>query len=76
MVQVIAATFENGVFKPDEQPQIAENARVRLLVESLEEDEEQVRRQQAWESLADLWQHSKFDSQGDRLSRDALHERR
>ena len=29
MIQVIAATFEDGVFKPDQQPALSENARER-----------------------------------------------
>lgn len=75
MSQVIEAVFEDGVFKPDRQPELAENTRVRLVVEPVTDPEES-RRQQAWSALERLWQTSAFDSQGDRLTRDQLHERR
>ena len=76
MIQVIAATFEDGVFKPDQQPALSESTRVRLLVETIDEDTDAALRQQAWASLEQLWQKSTFNSQGDRLTRDQLHERR
>jgi len=76
MIQVIAATFEHGVFKPDQQPALSESARVRLVVETIGEDTDETRRQQAWANLEKLWQESTFNSQGDRLTRDQLHERR
>jgi predicted DNA-binding antitoxin AbrB/MazE fold protein len=75
MIQVIAATFEDGVFKPDQQPRLSESTRVRLLVETIQDTDDSVR-QQAWSSLEELWQKSTFDSHGDRLSREQLHERR
>jgi predicted DNA-binding antitoxin AbrB/MazE fold protein len=73
MSQVIEAVFEGGVFKPDQQPELAENTRVRLLVEPVDDES---RRQQAWAVLEQLWRTSTFDSRGDRLTRDQLHERR
>ena len=76
MIHILAATFQDGVFKPDEPPGLGENTRVRLLVEALEEGTEETRRQQAWASLEQIWRQSAFNSQGDRLSRDQLHERR
>ena len=76
MIQEIAATFENGVFKPDQPPALSEHTRVRLLVEPIQDDTDDSRRQQAWASLEQLWQKSTFDSHGDRLTRDQLHERR
>ncbi len=76
MIQVIPATFEHGVFKPDEQPALSESTRVRLFVETISENKDEPLRQQAWATLEELWQKSTFDSQGDRLSRDQLHERR
>jgi predicted DNA-binding antitoxin AbrB/MazE fold protein len=75
MIQVIAATFEDGVFKPDEQLGLPSRTRVRLVVEPLQEDAE-VSRRAAWETLERLWRQSTIDSQGDRLSRAQLHERR
>ena len=76
MIQIIAATFAEGVFKPDQQPVVSEGARVRLAVEPLNEASEECRREEAWATLKRLWQTSTFNSHGDRLSRDELHERR
>jgi predicted DNA-binding antitoxin AbrB/MazE fold protein len=76
MIQIIAATFEDGVFKPDHRPVLSESTRVRLIVETANEDAEKSLQQLAWGSLEQLWQESTFDSRGDRLSRDQLHERR
>jgi predicted DNA-binding antitoxin AbrB/MazE fold protein len=76
MIQVIAATFEDGVFKPDEQPKLPPSTRVRLVVEPLHEATEAAQREAAWEAIERLWRDSTFDSQGERLSREQLHERR
>lgn len=76
MVHVIAATFEDGVFKPDQRLNLCPKTRVRLVVEPLEEDTEKMRRQQAWEAVEQVWQQSTIDSKGERLSRQQLHERR
>lgn len=75
MIQSFGATFENGDFKPDDPPALSERTRVRPLVET-EGDSEESRRQHAWANLERLWQSSTFDSHGDRLTRDQLHERR
>jgi predicted DNA-binding antitoxin AbrB/MazE fold protein len=75
MVQIIAATFTDGVFKPDKQPALSESARVRLVVETIDGDES-MRREQSWATLQQLWNNSTFNSHGDRLSREQLHERR
>jgi predicted DNA-binding antitoxin AbrB/MazE fold protein len=75
MIQVIAATFEDGVFKPDQQPAISESTRVRLIVETTNADTDESLRQHAWASLEHLREKSTFDSHGDRMSRDQLHER-
>ena len=75
MIQIIAATFSDGVFKPDQQPALSESTRVRLVVEPMSEDADESRRRQAWAELEQLWQKSTFDSCGDRLSREQLHER-
>jgi predicted DNA-binding antitoxin AbrB/MazE fold protein len=76
MIHEIAATFEGGVFKPDQHPALADKTRVRLLVDVMNDETEESRRVAAWTSLQQIWQQSKFDSRGDRLSRDQLHERR
>jgi len=74
MTQVISATFENGVFKPDQQPDLPEQTKVRLLVETVEAKPEIS--QKAWADLQQIWKMSKFNSHGDRLTREQLHERR
>jgi len=73
MVQVLAAIFENGVFKPDALPALSENTRVRLVVETVDSDP--TLQQKSWDILSRLWNSSRFDSGGDRLNRDQLHER-
>jgi len=74
MVQVVAATFKDGVFKPDQRPALAESTRVRLMVEPIDGDES-ARRDESWAMLQRLWNISNFNSGGDRLNRDELHER-
>ncbi len=73
MFQVFAATFEDGVFKPDERPALADSARVRLVVETMDANE-LARADQSWAVLQQLWSTSSFDSGGDRLNRDQLHD--
>jgi hypothetical protein len=74
MGQVVSGTFKDGVIKPDQRPALADSARVRLVVEPIDGDES-ARRCQSWATLERLWQVSRFNSGGDRLSRDQLHER-
>ena len=76
MVKAIHAIFEDGVFKPVEQPGLLPNTRVRLVIETLDDNAEKQRQDQSWELIEKLWQNSSFDSQGERLSRDQLHKRR
>jgi predicted DNA-binding antitoxin AbrB/MazE fold protein len=74
MGQVVSATFKDGVFKPDQRPALADSARVRLVVEPIDGDDS-ARREHSWATLERLWQVSRFNSGGDRMSRDQLHER-
>ncbi len=76
MTQVITARFEDGVLKPEEQLHLLPHSRVRVTIELLEDNGESTQRQRAWETLRQLWKGSTFDSQGDRLNREQLHERR
>ena len=50
MVQVVAATFKDGVFKPDQRPALSESARVRLVVETIN-GEESAQRDESWATL-------------------------
>ena len=74
MVQIVAATFKDGVFKPDQRPALSDSARVRLVVETIDGDES-ARREESWSALQRLWNSSGFNSGGDRLNRQQLHER-
>jgi predicted DNA-binding antitoxin AbrB/MazE fold protein len=74
MSQVITATFENGVLRPDEQLALPAGTRVPLIVESLDASLEA--RDQAWQELEQLWEEASVDSGGVRFTRDQLHERR
>lgn len=76
MVQVLSATFKDGVFRPDERPILADRARVRLVVEMIEADDEPAGRDECWVRLRRLWDASGLNSGGDRLTREQLHERR
>ncbi len=75
MVHVHAATYKDGVFKPDRQPDLCDSARVRLVVETLD-SLEAARAEASWATLERLWKSSNFNSGGNRLTRDQLHERR
>lgn len=74
MIEVFAATYQDGVFKPDQRPTLSDSARVRLVVESISNDEAN-RREESWATLQRLWSSSSLNSSGDRLTRDQLHER-
>ncbi len=74
MVHVMAATFKDGVFKPDQQPALSDSARVRLVVETIDGDEP-ARRDESWATLQRLWDTSTLNSNGDRLTRQQLHDR-
>jgi len=74
MVQILAATFKDGVFKPDQRPALSDSARVRIVVETLDTIES-AQVDDSWETLRHLWDTSSFNSGGDRLNRDQLHER-
>jgi predicted DNA-binding antitoxin AbrB/MazE fold protein len=78
MVQIVAATFKDGVFKPDQRPALSDSARVRLVVETIDNNNcsDSARREDAWAALKQLWSTSTLDSGGDRLTRDQLHERK
>lgn len=75
MIQIVTATFEDGVLKPHEPLELPPHACVRVSIESLGESEEDLRRS-AWQTVERLWAHSAIDSGGERMTRDQLHERR
>ena len=71
---IVTATLENGVLKPDEDLDLPPRTRVRLTVDPLNTVPETVQR--AWQELERLWEESRVDSGGAKLTRDQLHERR
>jgi len=73
MNQVITATFENGVLRPDQPLGLPSGVRVRVLVEPLQTPGE---RQEAWEEFDRLCEEISVNSGGARMTRDQLHERR
>lgn len=74
MSQVMTATIENGLLKPDADLGLPCGTRVRVTIEMLQEVALDV--QQAWQELEDLCGASSIDTGGRRLTRDQLHERR
>jgi predicted DNA-binding antitoxin AbrB/MazE fold protein len=75
MSQVVTATFENGVLKPAEPLALPENARVRLTIDLVIE-EPKLTPAERLAALEELWRTSTLHSDGERLTRDQLHERR
>jgi predicted DNA-binding antitoxin AbrB/MazE fold protein len=73
MSQIVTATFEDGMLKPDAPLDLPPRARVRLVVETLNELTEDSRK--VWTELERLWDEASIDSQGERMTRDQLHER-
>jgi predicted DNA-binding antitoxin AbrB/MazE fold protein len=74
MSQVIFATVENGVLKPDREMGLSSGTKVRLTVEPC--DNVAVQAEAACNALDELCDELPIYSQGDRLTRDQLHDRR
>jgi predicted DNA-binding antitoxin AbrB/MazE fold protein len=74
MSQVIHATVENGVLRPDQEIGLSSGTKVRLTVELC--GDAPIQSQQACDELDRLCGASPVDSSGVRLTRDQLHERR
>jgi predicted DNA-binding antitoxin AbrB/MazE fold protein len=70
------AIFANGVLTPSQPLQLPSPAKVRLTIELLDENDAKRQGHEVLAALEELWRHSSIDSQGDRLTRDELHERR
>jgi len=77
MNQIINATFEDGVFKPDEPPTFPSMTRVRLTIEPLTGPEEGPTSEpfSAGDELERLWDEVELDSDGPPPKRDQLHDR-
>lgn len=74
MTQIVTATFEDGVFKPDDKLDLAQGARVQLAVTL--STHSVTERQRAFAELERFRMQHPIDSGGERLTRDQLHERR
>jgi len=74
MAQVIFATVENGVLKPDREIGLSPGTKVRITLEPCDQVFADARR--ACDELDALCDEFPVDSQGLRLTRDQLHERR
>jgi hypothetical protein len=75
MITQVNATFTNGILKPDEALPLAEQSRVRLTIEPIE-DWSQERASAAWEALKAGLRERPIHGGGKRFTRDELHERR
>ena len=74
MSQVIFATVENGLLKPDREMGLSPGTKVRLTVEPCNDAVFQA--VEACDALDELCDELSIDSHGDRLPRDQLHDRR
>lgn len=75
MTTQITATVVAGMLQPDEPLPLAENSRVRLTIEPIEEWPPE-KGLAAWESLKALIRERPLHLGGKRYTRDELHERR
>ena len=71
----VTATFVNGMLRPDQELPLADQARVRLTIEPIEEWSQEAATA-AWESLQARLRERPIHGGGKRFTRDELHERR
>ena len=75
MTTHVTATFVNGVLKPDDALPLAEQSRVRLTIEPIEEWSPEKARA-AWAAILARLAERPIHGGGRRYTRDELHERR
>jgi hypothetical protein len=75
MTTHVTATVVNGMLKPDEALPFAEQSRVRLTIQPIEDWSPEGARA-AWESLKAQIREKPLHFGGQRYTRDELHERR
>jgi len=75
MITHITATVVNGMLKPDRALPLAEQARVKLTIEPIEQWSQEGA-VAAWEALKRQIQEKPLHLGGKRYTRDELHERR
>jgi predicted DNA-binding antitoxin AbrB/MazE fold protein len=74
MGQIITATFEDGLLKPDVPLDLAPRARVRLSIEPLVESPSTA--EAVWDELERLWAEVDIDSGAAPPPHDQRHDRR
>lgn len=74
MVTHIEATFTNGVLKPDQPLGLADQSRVRLTIEPID-DWSPEKARAAWEAILARLKERPIHGGGMRFTRDQLHER-
>ena len=74
MTTTIPAVFDQGVFRPEGPVSLPEGTRVTLTVDI--DDQERRKRLEAVEELLRISKEIGFNSGGERMTRDELHERR
>jgi predicted DNA-binding antitoxin AbrB/MazE fold protein len=75
MVTNVEATLTNGVFKPDQPVSLADDTRVRLTIEPIE-DWSATNARAAWQAIEARLRQRPINGGGVRYTRDQLHERR
>jgi len=75
MTTQVTATVVGGMLKPDQVLPLAEQSRVRLTIEPID-DWSPEKARAAWESLQARLKDHPINSGGQRYTRDELHERR
>jgi hypothetical protein len=75
MTTQVSATWTGGVLKPDSALPLADQTRVRLTVEPIDEWSPEKARA-AWDAIRALLRERPVNSSGVRYTRDELHERR
>ena len=71
----VTATFVGGMLKPDQDLALADQSRVRLTIEPIEDWSQQAATA-AWEALKARLRERPIHGGGKRFTRDELHERR
>jgi hypothetical protein len=75
MTTRMTATVVNGMLKPDERLPLADQTRVNVTIETIEE-RSPAARIEAWEALKAMIRERPLHLGGVRYTRDELHERR
>jgi predicted DNA-binding antitoxin AbrB/MazE fold protein len=75
MSQIIHATFEDGVLKPDVPLPYPSPTRVRLIVEPLTAGGGESEKDAAWDEIERIWDEIDVHSDGPPPSRDDLYDR-